>query len=95
MKRAASTLASPGAKQFALFDSPLGPCAVVWGEGGICRVVLPERSRKRTVARVRALFEDARESKPSKPVKAVIAALVRQLDNGPSGPSARSPRDAL
>jgi methylated-DNA-[protein]-cysteine S-methyltransferase len=47
---------------FALFDSAVGRCAVVWGERGVVGVQLAESSESRTRARVHKRFPDAHES---------------------------------
>ena len=36
----------------ALFDTPLGPCGLAWGEQGICRVQLPQSSVAHTRERL-------------------------------------------
>lgn len=68
--------------KFALFDTALGTCGIVWTDVGICRLLLPERSRGRTLARVKDLHADAVEATPSRVVQRVIRHLTAQLDGG-------------
>ncbi|MGW6378039.1 methylated-DNA--[protein]-cysteine S-methyltransferase [Rhodococcus sp. NPDC055112] len=50
--------------EFALFDTPVGRCAVVWGEHGIVGFQLPEGSDELTLERNAQLFPDAAEGDP-------------------------------
>ena len=47
---------------FALFDTAVGACALVWGEAGIVGFFLPEGDEARTRERVARRFPDAREA---------------------------------
>jgi methylated-DNA-[protein]-cysteine S-methyltransferase len=49
---------------FALFDTALGPCGVIWGARGVVGVQLPEASKRETRARILQRFPDAREASP-------------------------------
>jgi methylated-DNA-[protein]-cysteine S-methyltransferase len=65
---------------YALFDTAIGPCAVVWGEAGLRGTFLPESDPERTRARVARKFPDSVEAEPSAEVGAAIegmAALLR------------------
>jgi O-6-methylguanine DNA methyltransferase len=68
------------AKRFALFDTAIGRCAVVWGNGGIVGVQLPEGRERATRARVTKRFPDARERAPSPTIKRAIRDIVALLD---------------
>jgi methylated-DNA-[protein]-cysteine S-methyltransferase len=64
---------------FALFDTALGACGIVWGPRGIRRLVLPERTRGATRRRIE---ESAREAKPPRAVRRVMRDVARQLEGG-------------
>ena len=46
---------------FTLFDTAIGRCALVWGEGGIVGFLLPEGDEARTRERVARRYPEARE----------------------------------
>jgi methylated-DNA-[protein]-cysteine S-methyltransferase len=50
---------------FTLFDTAIGPCALVWGEHGILGVQLPERNETATRARIGRRHPGAREDAPT------------------------------
>jgi O-6-methylguanine DNA methyltransferase len=60
-------------REFTLFDTELGRCAVAWGAGGIVCVQLPEGGDAATRARIRARFSAAKEAAPPPRVKGAIA----------------------
>jgi methylated-DNA-[protein]-cysteine S-methyltransferase len=64
---------------FALFDTPLGCCGVAWGARGLIGVQLPEGDRRRTRARLRDRFGDAREAAPPAAVQRAIRGIVAVL----------------
>ncbi len=66
-----------------LFDTELGTCGIVWGDLGITRLLLPERTAARTQARIRELAADSAEAKPPRAVRSVINQLTRQLGSTP------------
>ncbi|MFZ3308163.1 MAG: methylated-DNA--[protein]-cysteine S-methyltransferase [Xanthobacteraceae bacterium] len=45
---------------FALFDTAIGRCGIVWSERGVARVGFPERSERATRQRLLRRFPDAR-----------------------------------
>lgn len=63
-------------QNFALFDTALGPCGIVWTNRGIAGVNLPEGSEEKTRARVKKRFPDAVESAPAADVQKIIADVV-------------------
>jgi len=69
---------------FALFDSAIGFCAVIWSERGIAGVQLPEKDTPATRARVLKRFPAALESEPPASVRHVIAKMVALLDGEPA-----------
>ena len=64
---------------FALFDTSVGSCAIVWGGRGILGVQLPQGDEARTRARMHRRFPDARETAPPPDVRRVIDGIVALL----------------
>jgi methylated-DNA-[protein]-cysteine S-methyltransferase len=64
---------------FALFDTPIGCCAIAWGPGGIRALDLPEETAAATAERVRWRAPGASETVPPPEVQLVIDAVVGQL----------------
>jgi methylated-DNA-[protein]-cysteine S-methyltransferase len=64
---------------FALFDTAIGACAVIWTERGIAGVQLPEKDVNATRARARKRFPDALESAPPAHVEHAIAGMTALL----------------
>lgn len=64
---------------FALFETAIGFCAVIWNERGIVGVQLPERDTRATREHVRKRFPDARETEPPESVKHAISAMTALL----------------
>jgi methylated-DNA-[protein]-cysteine S-methyltransferase len=65
---------------FAVFETAIGACAVVWSARGICGVQLPEAGESATRSRVLRRFADAYEAMPPPAVQDAIdgmAALLR------------------
>ncbi len=62
------------AQGFALFDTPIGTCALVWSGRGITGLQLPEPTPAATRARVKRRWPDAVEA------AAVPAGVQRALD---------------
>jgi methylated-DNA-[protein]-cysteine S-methyltransferase len=57
---------------FALFDTAIGRCGIVWGPRGIAGVQLPERSEAATRNRVLRRFPAAREASPRDDIQRAI-----------------------
>ncbi|HKC50319.1 MAG TPA: methylated-DNA--[protein]-cysteine S-methyltransferase [Myxococcota bacterium] len=57
---------------FALFDSPIGRCGIVWSGRGIAAVQLPESRDLATRARIQKRFPDVRELAPPRAVQRAI-----------------------
>ena len=68
------------APSFALFDTPLGPCAIAWGADGIVGIQLSEGTDARTRARMRDRFPDADEAAPPRDVRRAIDGMRALLD---------------
>ena len=64
---------------FALFDTDIGPCGIVWGARGVTGVQLPEASEARTRARLVRRYPHAREAPPPADVRRVIDGIVSLL----------------
>jgi methylated-DNA-[protein]-cysteine S-methyltransferase len=68
---------------FALFDTAIGPCALVWGGGGVCGFFLPEADEAATRVRLARRHPDAAEAEPpaahARTVETVQAHLSGQL----------------
>ena len=67
---------------FTVFDTPVGGCALVWGERGLLvGVLLPEASDAATRSRVRRRYAGAQEAAPTLELQQVIE-RIRALLNG-------------
>ncbi len=69
------------ATRFAWFDTPIGTCAITWGEAGVRGLMLPGADRARTLASLRRRHAHLREAPASAAVAAAISA-VRDLLGG-------------
>jgi methylated-DNA-[protein]-cysteine S-methyltransferase len=67
------------AQGFALFDSPIGRCAVAWNARGIAGVLLPEARELATRRRMQRRFPQAREAAPPPDVQLVVDGIVALL----------------
>jgi methylated-DNA-[protein]-cysteine S-methyltransferase len=67
---------------FTLFDTPIGACALVWGEHGLLGSSLPGASAAATRAHLRRRFRDAREQAPPPAVAQVIDRVRALLQGG-------------
>jgi len=65
--------------QFAVFDTAIGCCGIVWSERGIAGVQIPEASARGTRGRILRRFPAAREAAPPQPVQTVIGDIVALL----------------
>src|SRR5512144_3181568 len=63
------------ASGFALFDTPIGRCGVVWSERGVAGVQLPEANEAATRARLRKRFPGVAEAAPGRDVQRAVAAI--------------------
>ena len=64
---------------FALFATPIGRCAIVWGARGIVAERLPERRDSETRARILQRCPHAREALPPRPVQDALERIVALL----------------
>lgn len=68
---------------FALFDSAIGRCAIVWNAHGIAGVSFPEGNEQATRKRLLRRHPSARESSPPPDVQRVIDDIVALLAGDP------------
>jgi len=66
-------------QRFALFETSIGTCAIVWTARGICGVQLPERDAAATQARMRRRHPAAVEANPSAEARRAIDGIVALL----------------
>jgi len=64
---------------FALFETAIGRCGIVWGRRGIAGVQLPEARVSETRARLARRFPEAREGVPPREVLRAVADIVALL----------------
>jgi methylated-DNA-[protein]-cysteine S-methyltransferase len=69
--------------RFAIFDTAIGRCGVVWGDRGINAVQLPMGSEDKTRGRIRQRYGDIAEAPPSVEVQAAIDGIVKLLAGEP------------
>lgn len=63
-------------QSFAIFDTALGHCGIVWTSRGIAGVNLPEGSEEKTRARVKKRFPEAIETSPSVEIQKIIDEVI-------------------
>ena len=68
---------------FALFDTPIGRCALVWGEHGLVGVLLPDANEAATRRRLARRFPLARETLPPADVQRTITRITTLLNGVP------------
>ncbi len=64
---------------FALFDTPIGPCALRWTARGIAGLQLPERTADGTRARVLRRWPGAQETPPPPDIQRTIKRILALL----------------
>ena len=67
-------------QQFAIFDTSIGPCGVIWGARGITGVQLPMGSEEKNRKRIRQRNGDIPEGEPPAEVKRAIGAMTELLE---------------
>lgn len=78
----AATTNNPATSGYALFDTAIGRCALVWRGGAIVGAALPEASDERARARLARRFPGAVEADPPPFAAEVIAKIVELLAGG-------------
>jgi methylated-DNA-[protein]-cysteine S-methyltransferase len=71
-------------QHFAIFDTPIGACGVIWGERGITGVQLPMGSEDKTRKRIQQRNGDILEGEPPAEVKRAIGAMTELLAGKPN-----------
>jgi methylated-DNA-[protein]-cysteine S-methyltransferase len=64
---------------FALFDTAIGACGIVWSARGVTGVQLPETNERATRARLLRRYAGAREAQPPHDVQRAIDGIVALL----------------
>jgi methylated-DNA-[protein]-cysteine S-methyltransferase len=72
------------AHHFAIFDTAIGRCGIVWGESGITGVQLPMSNEDRTRKRIHQRNGDVTEAAPPADVKNAIDGIVELLAGKPN-----------
>lgn len=68
---------------YAVFDTSIGVCAIVWSEGGVCGFHLPHVGPERLRLRVTQRYAGAREAQPPAAVQQAIDGVVALLQGAP------------
>ena len=71
---------------FAMFDTPIGRCAVAWSALGLTGVQLPEADEALTRARMARRFAPCGEAEPPPAVRRAITDIVALLGGTPNQP---------
>jgi methylated-DNA-[protein]-cysteine S-methyltransferase len=69
---------------FAIFDTAIGRCGIVWGARGITGVQLPMGGEDKTRTRIRQRHGDIAEAPPSVEVQSAIDGIVELLAGKPN-----------
>jgi methylated-DNA-[protein]-cysteine S-methyltransferase len=71
-------------QHFAIFDSAIGPCGIIWGERGISGVQLPMGSEEKTRNRIRQRDGEVTEAAPPSEVQTAIDKILELLAGKPN-----------
>jgi methylated-DNA-[protein]-cysteine S-methyltransferase len=71
------------ATSFAIFDTAIGPCGIVWGERGITGVQLPMGNADKTRKRIHQRNGDIPQAEPTAEVRSAIEAIKELLAGKP------------
>jgi methylated-DNA-[protein]-cysteine S-methyltransferase len=69
---------------FAIFDTAIGACGVVWGPRGINGVQLPMRDEEKTRSRIVQRYGKIAEAEPPAEVQRAIAGMIELLEGKPN-----------
>jgi len=69
-------------RNYAIFDTGIGRCGIVWSEAGIVAVQLPEARELETRRRLFQTYPEAREQRPPVHVDIAIEGIAAQLRGG-------------
>ena len=78
-------------QSFAIFDTAIGPCGIVWGGRGITGVQLPMSSEDKTRKRIHQQHGDIPEAEPTAEVRGAIAYLFKCFERTGSRSSSSLP----
>ncbi len=67
------------AQSYALFETSMGWCGIVWNASGVAGMQLPERDELATRARLRRRYPGANEAAPTPPIRQAIERITRVL----------------
>jgi methylated-DNA-[protein]-cysteine S-methyltransferase len=79
-----ASLGGMSAQSYALFETPVGWCGIVWGASGVAGVQLPERDQKATRTRLERRYAEAQEAAPPPAIRQAIERMT-QLLSGEGG----------
>ena len=71
-------------QHYAIFDTPIGACGVVWGERGVSGVQLPMGSEDKTRKRILQRNGDVTEAAPTAEVQHAIDGMIELLAGKPN-----------
>ena len=71
-------------QHYAIFETPIGACGVVWGERGVSGVQLPMGSEDKTRKRILQRNGDATEAAPTAEVQHAIDGMIELLAGKPN-----------
>ena len=71
-------------QHFAIFDTPIGPCGIVWGARGITGVQLPMGSEDKTRNRIHQRDGNVAEAAPPAEVRGAIDGIIDLLAGKPN-----------
>jgi methylated-DNA-[protein]-cysteine S-methyltransferase len=71
-------------QSFAIFDTAIGPCGIMWGERGISGVQLPMSNEEKTRKRILQRNGDIPEAEPTAEVGCAIEAIKELLTGKPN-----------
>jgi methylated-DNA-[protein]-cysteine S-methyltransferase len=71
-------------QHFAIFDTAIGPCGIVWGEHGITGVQLPMGNEEKTRKRIHQRNGDVTEAAPPAEVQRAIESMMELLAGKPN-----------
>jgi methylated-DNA-[protein]-cysteine S-methyltransferase len=71
-------------QHFALFDTAIGHCGIVWGGRGVVAVQLPMSNQDKTRGRIRQRYGDIAETPPTAAVRSAIDGIIELLAGKPN-----------
>jgi methylated-DNA-[protein]-cysteine S-methyltransferase len=71
-------------QHFAIFDTAIGPCGIVWGERGITGVQLPMGTEEKTRKRIHQRNGDVTEAEPPAEMQHAIDGMIELLAGKPN-----------